>query len=58
MSETIVNEYLGMTLQIDHIDHANQTYFQHCTNHQFHLQKCDDCSLIRYPVSEGCSLVR
>ena len=55
MSETIVNEYLGMTLQIDHLDHANKTYFQHCTNHQFHLQKCDDCGLIRYPVSEGCS---
>ena len=28
MPETIVNEYLGMTLQIDHLDHANQTYFQ------------------------------
>ena len=55
MSENIVAEYLGMTLQIDNLDHANLTYFQHCARHQFHLQKCDDCGLIRYPVSEGCS---
>ncbi len=55
MSETIVTDYLGMTLQIDNLDHSNLAYFQHCADHKFHLQKCDDCGLIRYPVSEGCS---
>ena len=55
MSKTINAEYLGMNLQIDGLDHSNLAYFQHCADHQFHLQKCDDCGLIHYPVAEGCS---
>jgi uncharacterized OB-fold protein len=55
MSETINAEYLGMNLQIDGLDNSNLAYFKHCAAHQFHLQKCDDCGLIRYPVAEGCS---
>ena len=55
MSETIVAEYLGMTLQVDSLDHSNLAYFKHCATHNFHLQKCGDCGLIRYPVGEGCA---
>lgn len=55
MSETINAEYLGMNLQIDGLDNSNLAYFKHCADHQFHLQKCDGCGLIRYPVAEGCS---
>ncbi|MBT4491311.1 MAG: hypothetical protein HOK30_05835 [Rhodospirillaceae bacterium] len=55
MSETINAEYLGMNLQVDSLDNSNLAYFKHCAAHDFHLQKCDDCGLIRYPVAEGCS---
>ncbi len=55
MSETINAEYLGMPLQVDGLDNSNLAYFKHCAEHAFHLQKCDDCGLFRYPVSEGCS---
>ncbi|HJM93602.1 MAG: OB-fold domain-containing protein [Alphaproteobacteria bacterium] len=55
MSETIVAEYLGMTLQVDNLDHSNLAFFKHCAEHDFHLQKCNDCGLIRYPVGEGCA---
>ena len=39
MSETIVAEYLGMTLQVDNLDHSNLAFFKHCAEHDFHLQK-------------------
>lgn len=46
--------YLGMSLSIDDLDHENLTYFAHCASHDFHLQKCDDCGLLRYPPTTGC----
>jgi uncharacterized OB-fold protein len=46
--------YLGMPLSIDELDHENLTYFAHCARHDFHLQKCDDCGLLRYPPTTGC----
>ncbi len=55
MTETINAEYLGMNLQVDGLDNENQAYFGHCAKHEFHLQKCDDCGLIRYPVGTGCA---
>ena len=47
-------EYLGMALSIDDLDGENVAYFKHCSEHDFHLQKCDDCSLLRYPPTTGC----
>jgi hypothetical protein len=47
-------DYLGMALSIDDLDHENLAYFAHCANHDFHLQKCDDCSQLRYPPTTGC----
>jgi uncharacterized OB-fold protein len=47
-------EYLGMALTIDDLDGENITYFKHCSEHNFHLQKCDECSLVRYPPTSGC----
>jgi len=51
---TVRGEYLGMALSIDDLDGENVTYFKHCSEHDFHLQKCDDCSLLRYPPTSGC----
>ncbi|HEY4040551.1 MAG TPA: OB-fold domain-containing protein [Rhodopila sp.] len=50
----IHGEYLGMSLSLDDLDHENLTYFRHCAAHSFHLQKCDDCGLLRYPPTTGC----
>ena len=30
------------------------TYFKHCAAHDFHLQQCDDCKLLRYPPTTAC----
>jgi uncharacterized protein len=46
--------YLGMSLSIDDLDKENLAYFRHCADHAFHLQKCDDCGLLRYPPTTGC----
>lgn len=50
----IQGDYLGMSLSIDAVDQENLTYFKYCREHDFHLQKCDDCSLLRYPPTTGC----
>ena len=47
-------EYLGISLQIDDVDHENLEYFRHCAAHRFHLQRCDDCALLRYPPTTAC----
>ena len=47
-------DYLGMSLSIDDLDHENLSYFKYCSEHDFHLQKCDDCRLLRYPPTTGC----
>jgi uncharacterized protein len=51
---SVKGEYLGMALSIDDLDGENIAYFKHCSEHDFHLQKCDDCSLLRYPPTTGC----
>jgi uncharacterized OB-fold protein len=51
---SVKGEYLGMALSIDDLDHENLGYFKHCAAHSFHLQKCDDCSLLRYPPTTAC----
>jgi uncharacterized protein len=51
---SIQGNYLGMSLSIDDLDKENVAYFKHCSAHDFHLQKCDDCHLLRYPPTTGC----
>jgi len=50
----IQGDYLGMSLTIDDLDQENLAYFKYCSQHDFHLQKCDDCALLRYPPTTGC----
>ena len=47
-------EYMGMPLVIDDLDGENLAYFKHCSQHDFRLQKCDDCNLLRYPPTTSC----
>jgi uncharacterized OB-fold protein len=51
---TVQGNYMGMNLTIDDLDQENLPYFRYCAEHNFHLQKCDDCSLLRYPPTTGC----
>ncbi len=51
---TVSGDYMGMTLSIDDLDGENLAYFKHCAAHAFHLQKCDDCKLLRYPPTTAC----
>ena len=46
--------HLGMNLTVDDLDIENIAYFGHCAKHDFHLQKCDDCKLLRYPPTTAC----
>ena len=43
-----------MALSIDDLDGENLEYFSHCAEHDFHLQQCDDCKLLRYPPTTAC----
>lgn len=47
-------QHLGMSLTLDDLDGENLTYFRHCAAHDFHLQKCDACDLVRYPPTTAC----
>ena len=46
--------YLGMPLQLDDLDVENLAFFKHCAAHNFHLQKCAKCGLLRYPPTTAC----
>jgi len=46
--------HLGMNLTVDDLDVENVAYFGHCAKHDFHLQQCDDCKLLRYPPTTAC----
>jgi uncharacterized protein len=46
--------YLGMPLDINDLDVENLAYFKHCAAHNFHLQKCAQCGLLRYPPTTAC----
>jgi uncharacterized OB-fold protein len=46
--------YLGMPLDINDLDVENLAYFKHCAAHNFHLQRCDACGLLRYPPTTSC----
>ena len=47
-------QYLGMPLSLDDLEVENLAYFKHCAEHDFHLQACADCSLVRYPPTTAC----
>jgi uncharacterized protein len=47
-------QYLGMPLSLDALDGENLAYFRHCAEHNFHLQACEDCDLLRYPPTTAC----
>ena len=50
----VEGDYLGMPLRIDTLDQENLAYFRHCATHDFHLQRCAACGLLRYPPTTGC----
>ncbi|HYM03515.1 MAG TPA: OB-fold domain-containing protein [Stellaceae bacterium] len=54
MSTSIKAQYLGMPLDISELDHENLDYFKHCAAHDFHLQACMGCGLLRYPPTTAC----
>jgi uncharacterized OB-fold protein len=47
-------DYLGMRLDVSELDTENLTYFAHCARHDFHLQQCEACNLLRYPPTTAC----
>ncbi|WP_428534073.1 Zn-ribbon domain-containing OB-fold protein [Rhodopila sp.] len=51
---SLQGNYLGMALTVDDLDEENLAYFGHCAKHDFHLQKCDECQLLRYPPTTAC----
>ncbi len=46
--------YLGMPLDLNDLDVENLAFFKHCAAHDFHLQKCSACGLLRYPPTTAC----
>ena len=51
---SIKADYLGMPLSIDELDAENLAYFKYCAEHDFHLQLCESCNLLRYPPTTAC----
>jgi uncharacterized OB-fold protein len=51
---SITADYLGMPLSIDELDAENLAYFKYCAEHDFHLQLCESCNLLRYPPTTAC----
>ena len=51
---TIKAQYLGMPLDISELDAENLQYFGYCAEHDFRLQACDRCGLLRYPPTTAC----
>ena len=50
----VEGEYLGMPLRIEDFDGDNLAYFRYCAEHDFRLQACTACSLVRYPPTTAC----
>lgn len=51
---TFTNEYLGMPVKISELDSENREFYSYCAKHDLHLQRCDDCDLLRYPATTAC----
>lgn len=47
-------QYLGMPLELNERETANVEYFRFCAAHDFRLQCCEACGLIRYPPGSAC----
>jgi len=47
-------QYLGMPLSLDDLDIENLAYFKFCAEHDFRLQACAACKLLRYPPTTAC----
>ena len=45
---------LGMPLEINDLDRENLDYFAYCAKHDFRLQRCVACKLLRYPPTAAC----
>jgi uncharacterized OB-fold protein len=50
----IEGNHLGMPLLISDLDGENRAYFTYCAAHDFHLQACPSCKLLRYPPTTAC----
>ena len=50
----ISGEYLGLRLEISDLDSENRAYFSYCAAHDFRLQSCLACGLLRYPPTTAC----
>jgi uncharacterized protein len=50
----IEGRYLGISLTLDDLDQENLAYFGYCAAHDFHLQQCEECHLLRYPPTTAC----
>ncbi len=50
----VEGEYLGMPLRIEDFDGENLAYFRYCAAHDFRLQECVTCGLVRYPPTTAC----
>jgi uncharacterized OB-fold protein len=51
---TLSGEIHGMPLAVDDLDIENLEYFKACRRHEFRLQKCRNCGLLRYPPGTAC----
>ncbi len=45
---------LGMALDVNDLEVENLEYFRYCAAHEFHLQQCEECQLLRYPPTTAC----
>jgi uncharacterized OB-fold protein len=46
--------HLGMALELHEREVEHCEYFRYCAAHEFRLQHCDDCDLVRYPPTTAC----
>jgi uncharacterized OB-fold protein len=51
---SIAAHYLGMPVELHEREVENTAYFRYCAAHDFHLQQCVACGLVRYPPGTAC----
>lgn len=51
---SLTGEYLGMNVSISEAETGDYEYFQWCAKHDFRLQCCEACDLVRYPPTTAC----
>lgn len=54
MGAALTGEYHGIKVAVEDIDLENLEYFRRCGRHEFSLQRCLGCGLLRYPPTTGC----